>query len=87
MGSPCPRKQMSRAVGSFRNVGWDVLPWPTDWARVVPLWFSPYPSVRFSSLYAAEHEWFGLLAYWMAGRLSELFPGPTSEAAGKDNCP
>ena len=25
------------------------------------------------------HEWIGLLAYWITGRISELFPGPISE--------
>jgi hypothetical protein len=24
----------------------------------------------------AAHEWIGLVAYWMTGRISELFPAP-----------
>jgi uncharacterized SAM-binding protein YcdF (DUF218 family) len=78
--------QMPRAVGSFRILGWDILPWPTDYVRVGPDWVSPYPSGRFWSLYLAEHEWIGLFAYWMTGRSSELFPGPASDTAGKDGC-
>jgi uncharacterized SAM-binding protein YcdF (DUF218 family) len=81
-----PASQMPRAVGSFRKLGWDVLPWPTDYVRVGPMWLSPDPSGRFWSLYLAEHEWIGLLAYWMTGRSSELFPGPASDIAGKDGC-
>jgi uncharacterized SAM-binding protein YcdF (DUF218 family) len=82
-----PASQMPRAVGSFRKLGWDVLPWPTDYVRVGPNWLSPYPSGRFWSLYLAEHEWIGLFAYWMTGRSSELFPGPAPDAAGRDGCP
>ena len=26
----------------------------------------------------AVHEWIGLLVYWIAGRISVLFPGPMS---------
>jgi uncharacterized SAM-binding protein YcdF (DUF218 family) len=81
-----PATQLPRAVGSFRKLGWDILAWPTDYVRVGPMWLSPYPSGRFWSLYLAEHEWFGLLAYWMTGRSSELFPGPGSDTVGRGGC-
>jgi hypothetical protein len=38
------------------------------------------PSSKFGGglarLDAAVHEWFGLLAYWITGRTSALFPAP-----------
>ena len=57
---------MPRAIGAFRKAGFPVEPWPVH---------DTVPSTH-SLLAVARHEWLGLLAYWVAGRTSELFPGP-----------
>ena len=62
---------MPRAMGAFRKAGMAVEPWPT-YERDGG---SPLPVA------AAKHEWLGLLAYWVRGRTSELFPAPVARAA------
>lgn len=58
---------MPRAIGSFRAMGFGVEPWPVyDGA-------SPDPSII-----EAMHEWLGLIAYRLLGRISEVFPSPAS---------
>jgi uncharacterized SAM-binding protein YcdF (DUF218 family) len=81
-----PAHQMPRAVGSFRKIGWDVLPWPTDYAEVGPRWWSRNPIGHFRIVDAAEHQWLGLFAYWLTGRSSELFPGPSTDMSSRDVC-
>jgi len=83
-----PAAQMPRAVGSFRQIGWNVLPWPTDFVATVPTWWPQIPTRRFGIINAAEHQWFGLIAYWMTGRSPHLFPGPAIEVPPgiHDNC-
>jgi uncharacterized SAM-binding protein YcdF (DUF218 family) len=59
---------MPRAVGSFRQAGFDVTPWPvSDVPRNYPRTFQ-----------VAQHEWLGLASYWLLGRSSSLFPAPRS---------
>lgn len=71
-------EHMPRAVGCFRRVGFAVEPYPVDW-RTRPGWQLSL-SDRFSGgLASADHaarEWLGLIAYWLTGRTSALFPGP-----------
>jgi uncharacterized SAM-binding protein YcdF (DUF218 family) len=81
-----PAVQMPRAVGAFRKIGWDVLPWPTDYTGIESTWWRQNPSRRFGIIDAGEHQWLGLLAYWVTGRSLELFPGPTTDAPHKDIC-
>ena len=57
---------MPRAVGAFRQAGFNVIPWPVKNAK---------PD-RASSNAVAKHEWLGLVAYWLLGRTDALFPGP-----------
>ncbi len=79
--------QMPRAVGAFRQVGWQVLPWPTDFTTATESWFrlgTIGPLVRLSE---AEHEWVGLVTYWVTGRSNELFPGPVATLWGGASCP
>jgi uncharacterized SAM-binding protein YcdF (DUF218 family) len=57
---------MPRAIGAFRKAGVDVAPWPifdlvAPWAPIAE---------------AAYHETIGLLAYWLMGRSSALYPAP-----------
>jgi uncharacterized SAM-binding protein YcdF (DUF218 family) len=70
---------MPRAMAVFRAAGFAVEAYPVDWRTR-----GPADAVRpFGSLGdglretdAAAHEWIGLLAYRLAGKTSELFPGP-----------
>jgi uncharacterized SAM-binding protein YcdF (DUF218 family) len=71
---------MPRSVGIFRKVGFPVEPCPVDWRTG-----GPSHRLRFSSSFlgglfrtdVAAREWIGLFAYWLSGKSSELFPGPT----------
>jgi len=70
---------MPRSMGSFRAVGWEMLPWPTDfrtsgWADLKR--FVSQPSVGMQRVDVATKEWIGLVAYWLTGRTNALFPGP-----------
>ena len=72
---------MPRAVGCFRKVGWSVLPDPVDYHS------APSPSLEFNfggnldALTPAVHEWIGLVAYRLLGRIDQFFPGPAKEDA------
>jgi len=70
---------MPRAIGAFRQAGFDVEAYPVDYRTqgIVDV-LTPFGDAG-SGLRrtdTAAHEWIGLLAYWLAGRSSELFPGP-----------
>jgi uncharacterized SAM-binding protein YcdF (DUF218 family) len=70
---------MPRSIGAFRRAGFPVEAYPVDYRTMGPadLWI-PFDSIatglRRTDL--AVHEWIGLLAYWLTGRSSELFPAP-----------
>jgi uncharacterized SAM-binding protein YcdF (DUF218 family) len=70
---------MPRAIGVFRQEDFATEAYPVDWRtrgfRDVPRPFATLSSglVRTD---VAIHEWAGLLAYWLAGRSSDLFPRP-----------
>jgi uncharacterized SAM-binding protein YcdF (DUF218 family) len=81
-----PAAQLPRAVGAFRKIGWNVLPWPTDYIVSAPVWWPQNSADRFRAAYYAEHEWLGLLAYWITGRSSELFPGPSISGQHGTDC-
>jgi uncharacterized SAM-binding protein YcdF (DUF218 family) len=68
---------MPRAMGAFRKAGFDVEAWPVDyrtagWSDV----FLPFdaPSEGLRRLDVVMREWVGLIAYWVLGRSSALFP-------------
>lgn len=70
---------MPRSVGCFRAIGWDVLPWPSDYRSAGPqdlTRFVSQPSVGLERVDIATKEWIGLLAYRLSGRTNGLFPGP-----------
>jgi len=71
-------QHMPRAVGCFRRVGLPVEAYPVDW-HTFPRW-QPRFSLQFGTglalTDAVVHEWEGLLAYWLTGRTSALFPAP-----------
>lgn len=67
---------MPRAVGVFRKAGWEVQPYPVDYKSM------RRPRMRFSlagglnMLHFAMHEWIGMIAYRLLGRMDEVFPAP-----------
>jgi uncharacterized SAM-binding protein YcdF (DUF218 family) len=69
---------MPRAVGIFRKVGIDVVPYPVSYSvNQGDVWrFGLNLSDNMEKLDRAAHEYRGLLAYWLAGRMSSLFPAP-----------
>ena len=76
---------MPRSVGAFRQVDFAVEPYPVDWHTTRHIRLLRFPTRLLSGLLAvdaAAHEWVGLMAYWVTGRSSELFPGPAPAAAG-----
>ena len=67
---------MPRSVGVFRKAGWSIMPYPVDH------WTSPGRLLRID-LDLAGHlrdltygvkEWIGLLAYYITGKTTALFP-------------
>lgn len=59
---------MPRAIGAFREAGFSVLPWPVfDRADLDP-----------AATRVTLHEVFGLLDYWILGRIDSLFPAPNA---------
>jgi uncharacterized SAM-binding protein YcdF (DUF218 family) len=70
---------MPRAVGAFRKVGFDVEAYPVDYRTRGPAGLLTAFNDTASGLRrtdTAAREWIGLLAYWLTGRTSELFPRP-----------
>jgi uncharacterized SAM-binding protein YcdF (DUF218 family) len=72
---------MPRSIAVFRRVGFDVEAYPVDYRTrgwidaIVPF---PFESIGegLRRTDTAMREWIGLLAYWVTGRSSALFPGP-----------
>ena len=61
--------QMPRAMETAQRLGWNFLPWPTDWISgrdVVPPYFRIADNL--GGFDAATHEWIGLLAYRLSGK-------------------
>lgn len=70
---------MPRSVGLFRKAGFEVLPWPVDYRTSgeegIGL-FRDNPADSLQTATMAVREWIGLVAYWFAGRIDQLLPGP-----------
>jgi uncharacterized SAM-binding protein YcdF (DUF218 family) len=70
---------MPRSVGLFRKAGFAVEPYPVDWhtgGRADLLTFSPLAVHGLERTDTGIREWMGLVAYWISGKTSALFPGP-----------
>jgi uncharacterized SAM-binding protein YcdF (DUF218 family) len=70
---------MPRSVGLFRKAGFAVEPYPVDWrvGRGADAFaFTSLAPEGLGRTDTATREWIGLLAYWIAGRTSALFPAP-----------
>jgi uncharacterized SAM-binding protein YcdF (DUF218 family) len=74
---------MPRSIGLFRKAGFAVEPYPVDWRvgneAADILSFSNIAVDGLGRTDIAVREWMGLVAYRLAGRTSEFFPGPTGE--------
>jgi uncharacterized SAM-binding protein YcdF (DUF218 family) len=81
---------MPRAVGAFRKAGFVVEPYPVNWLSdprgLTWRWLVPSLSwtARWGAMDDAAKEWIGLVAYWLTGRSSALFPAPEPELARPD---
>jgi uncharacterized SAM-binding protein YcdF (DUF218 family) len=70
---------MPRSIGTFRAAGFEVEAYPVDWRTrgrgdaAVPF---DKLSLGLERTDIAIHEWAGLIAYWLSGRSSALFPSP-----------
>lgn len=70
---------MPRAIGIFRKVGFDVVAYPVDYrTQGASDLQRPYSTFTngLRAVDRAAKEWIGLLAYWLSGRTSALFPSP-----------
>lgn len=74
---------MPRAVGTFRNAGFPVIPYPVGYTtagRPDDYWAIRLDaSTSLVRVDVAVHEWLGLIAYWLTGRIDTLLPGPEPE--------
>ncbi len=77
---------MPRSVGLFRKAGFAVEPYPVDWhvgRDVADVFaFTQFSTDGLVRTDAAVREWLGLVAYWLTGRTSALFPGPAAKSRG-----
>lgn len=69
---------MPRAVGVFRKAGWTVQPYPVDYKSRRRPQMRVGLSGGLSMLHFATHEWIGMVAYHLLGRMDEVFPGPSA---------
>ena len=70
---------MPRAIGVFRQAGYDVVAYPVDFRTTGPQDFWRPTSPVFNGLERVDQatkEWMGLFVYWLTGRSSALFPAP-----------
>lgn len=70
---------MPRSIGIFRQAGFAVEPYPVDWRTSgTEDALRPFPTLSegLRRTDTAVREWVGLLAYWLTGKSSELFPAP-----------
>jgi uncharacterized SAM-binding protein YcdF (DUF218 family) len=74
---------MPRSMGIFRKAGFAVEPWPVDyrtigWEDGLHTFASPAEGLKRLDTMAKEYA--GLLALWLTGRSSALFPAPCTAA-------
>ena len=71
-------QHMPRAIGSFRQAGFAVEAYPTDWHTELRYRYRPSLDIvgNLTRLDSAAAEWTGLMAYWLTGKTSAFFPAP-----------
>jgi len=69
---------MPRAVGVFRQAGFDVIAYPVDYRTSGDsgLEFPRFATKALGLMEFAAHEWAGLVAYRLTGKSDALFPAP-----------
>jgi uncharacterized SAM-binding protein YcdF (DUF218 family) len=69
---------MPRSVGVFRQLCWPVVAYPVDYRTSdgIEVLAIPDAAKRWSEFDEATKAWVGLVAYWLTGRSSALFPAP-----------
>ena len=67
---------MPRSVGSFCKTGWPVIPFPVDHQSLPGHMIRADASLsgNLQKISTAVHEWLGLVAYYLTGKTSALFP-------------
>ncbi len=67
---------MPRAVGLFCQQDWPVIPYPVDHQTTPSQFYNPGFNLlgHASNLVVAAHEWTGLLAYYLTGKIPTLLP-------------
>jgi uncharacterized SAM-binding protein YcdF (DUF218 family) len=79
-------QHMPRAVGTFRQAGWTIIPYPVDRKTSDTLHLASLNvSSGITSLGRGLHEWVGLTAYYWTGRTNEWFPGPVKKTMETEN--
>lgn len=76
---------MPRAMGVFRQAGFNVSAWPVDYRTAGGSDLAmPYRELTegLVNTNVATKEYIGLVAYWLAGRTSALFPAPDRPSVG-----
>ncbi|NVK42055.1 MAG: YdcF family protein [Oceanospirillaceae bacterium] len=66
---------MPRSVGIFRELGWQVIPYPVDYYDTDGR-YRPQFAVNLRDFVTGTREWTGLLIYHLLGRTDALFPAP-----------
>ena len=70
---------MPRSIGVFRAIGFEVEAYPVDWRTrgwIDLRWPFDKLSAGLARTDVAVHEWVGLIAYRLTGRIAELLPSP-----------
>ncbi|MBI1179984.1 MAG: YdcF family protein [Alphaproteobacteria bacterium] len=69
---------MPRAVGVFRRLGWQVIPYPVDYYTEGKVTAGFFNSVgyRLAAFDFVTREWAGVIGYYLRGRSAAPFPGP-----------
>ncbi len=70
---------MPRSMGLFREAGFDVTAFPVDYRTYGDSrdgWPIPFRVTELSLCDLAIHEWIGLTAYWLDGKIRHWFPAP-----------
>ena len=70
---------MARSIGLFEKAGFNVIAYPVAYRTVGAGEHHQWdldPARNLRTFEIAMHEWIGLVAYWVTGRINHLFPGP-----------
>ena len=71
-------RTIPRAIGVFRKLDWNVVPIPADHTVVPNGEWQPQLNLAatFMQINEGFHEWLGMIAYYISGKSSDLFPAP-----------